>query len=91
MEYDRFGIFLIWKRPEVDLPEMDRFHLPEMEYSLGIKEKENKGLWEDDRWGRPVIHTRCKENRKRGGKDLCTREGSKPGLPGAGLHSQPLG
>ena len=69
MEYDRIGIFLIWKRPEMDLPEMDRFHLPEMEYSLGIKEKENKGLWEDDWWGHPVIHTHgAKKTEKEGGR-----------------------
>ena len=46
MEYDRFGIFLIWKRPEMDLPEKDRFHMPEMEYSLGTKNKTNKKLTE---------------------------------------------
>ena len=34
MGYDRIGIFLIWKRPEMDLPEMDRFHMLEMEYLL---------------------------------------------------------
>ena len=62
MEYDRNGIFHIWKRPEMDLPEMDRFHMPEMEYSLGNNKNKNKnkgkqGLREDDRWGHPVIHT----------------------------------
>ena len=44
----------------MDLPEMDRFHMPEMEYSLGTeikKIKKQTGLREDDRWGHPVIHT----------------------------------
>ena len=40
MEYDRNGIFHIWKRPEMDLPEMDRFHMPEMEYSLRTEIKQ---------------------------------------------------
>ena len=88
MEYDRIGIFLIWNRPEMDLPEMDRFHMPEMEYSLGnkkikIKIKQNGVVVEK--------YTRLIENRKRGGKDICTRGGSNPGLPSVGLHSQPLG
>ena len=62
MVNDRNGIFQNWKRPELDLPEKDRFHMPEMEYSLGIKIKQiiiiiiNR-LREDDRWGHPVILT----------------------------------
>ena len=35
MEYDRKGKFLIWKHPEMDLPEMDRFEMPEMDDLLG--------------------------------------------------------
>ena len=69
MVNDRNGIFQNWKRPELDLPEKDRFHMPEMEYSLGkeIKIKKDKqGLREDDRWGHPVILT-VHRNGKRGG------------------------
>ena len=52
MEYDRNGIFLIWKRPEMDLPEMDRSHMLEMEYSLEkINTKEKEKVEGDDRWG----------------------------------------
>ena len=67
MEYDRFGILLNWKRPEMHLPEMDRFQMPEMDYSLGTKKKEKQGLREDDRWGHPVIHT-VQEMDKKGGE-----------------------
>ena len=44
----------------MDLPEMDRFQMREMDYSLGTKikiKKGKQGLREDDRWGHPVIHT----------------------------------
>ena len=41
MVNDRNGIFHNWKRPEMDLPEKDRFHMPEMEYSLGTKNQTN--------------------------------------------------
>ena len=40
MVIDRNGTFHISKRPELDLPEKDIFHMPEMEYSLGIKIKQ---------------------------------------------------
>ena len=46
MEYDRNGIFLNWKRPQMDLPEMDRFHMLEMEYSLEKnKHKRKRRKW----------------------------------------------
>ena len=77
MEYDRIGIFLIWKRPEMDLPEMDRFHMPEMVYSLGIKEKENKGLWEDDRWDHPVIHTQVAKKTEKEGERIYAPAGDR--------------
>ena len=41
MVYNRNGNFHIWKHPEMDLPEKDRFHMPETEYSLGTKNKTN--------------------------------------------------
>ena len=42
MVNDRNGIFHIWKHPEMDLREKDRFHMPEMEYSLGTEIKQIK-------------------------------------------------
>ena len=81
MEYDRIGIFLIWKRPEMDLPEMDRFQMPEMDYSLGNKKKE-KRLWKDDRWDRGVSATSKTE--KKGGGFMHPR-GIEPGSPRCGF------
>ena len=78
----------------MDLPEMDRFHMPEMEYSLGTeikKIKKQTGLREDDRWGHPVILTVQRKGQKKGRAINCTRGGSNPGLPGVALLRQPLG
>ena len=52
MVIDRNGTFHIWKRPEMDLPEKDRFHMLEMEYSLKkINTKEKEKVEGDDKWG----------------------------------------
>ena len=96
MEYDRFGIPLNWKRPEMDLPEMDRFQMPEMDYLLGtkikIKIKGKQGLREDDRWGHPVIHTHgAKQTEKEGGELYLRPQGIKPGMLGCNRVARATG
>ena len=97
MVIDRNGTFHIWKRPEMDLSEKDRFHMPEMEYSLGTKNETNNNnkinkknrLREYDRWGHPVIRTVQRKGKRE--EEICSHGGSNPSLPGVALLRQPLG
>ena len=77
----------------MDLPEMDRFYMPEPEYSLGPTIKNNKKT--NRGYGRltggaTLSYTQCKETEKRGGRIMHPRW-IEPGSPRCGSTSATTG